>query len=166
MTTATTTEEPARVKTIHRNQNIHTPGTRDAALRRMARTSRWLLGGSVALTGVLTDVAANAFPGHAKPKTGSAKASASARSKHEPLHRPAAAPKTTTTKTAPPAATETTTPAPAEESAAPPAEERATPEPTQPPAAETAPVEEERSAPAPETHEAPPPEEPVVSGGS
>ncbi len=41
----------------------HTPRSRDAALRRLARANRWLLAGSAALTGVLTAVAASAFPG-------------------------------------------------------------------------------------------------------
>ena len=37
---------------------------RDAALRRLDRVNRWLIAGSVALTGVFTEVAASAFPGH------------------------------------------------------------------------------------------------------
>jgi len=37
--------------------------TRDAALARMRRANRWLIAGAVAVTGVLTDVAAQAFPG-------------------------------------------------------------------------------------------------------
>src|SRR5271165_3088325 len=41
----------------------HSPRTRDAGLRKIARVRRWLVGGSVALTGVLTAIAANAFPG-------------------------------------------------------------------------------------------------------
>lgn len=40
-----------------------TSNTRDAALRRVSHANRWLIAGSVALTGVLADVAANAFPG-------------------------------------------------------------------------------------------------------
>jgi hypothetical protein len=40
-----------------------TSHTRDAALRRISHANRWLIAGSVALTGLLADVAANAFPG-------------------------------------------------------------------------------------------------------
>jgi cytoskeletal protein RodZ len=36
---------------------------RDAGLRRLTRIKRWLLVGSVTLTGALSAVAANAFPG-------------------------------------------------------------------------------------------------------
>jgi hypothetical protein len=42
---------------------IHTTHTRDAALRELHRINRWMIAASVVLTGVLTDVAANAFPG-------------------------------------------------------------------------------------------------------
>ncbi len=41
----------------------HTTHTRDAALRRLSHINRWLVAGSVVLTGVLADVAASAFPG-------------------------------------------------------------------------------------------------------
>ena len=41
----------------------HTPGTRDAALRRLAVCNRWLVAGCTAMTGALTAVAASAFPG-------------------------------------------------------------------------------------------------------
>ncbi len=47
----------------------HTPATRDAAMRRLARSKRWLLAGTAALTAALTAVAANAFPG----RTGTAR---------------------------------------------------------------------------------------------
>ena len=36
---------------------------RDSALRRLSRTNRWLIAASVALTAVLAEVAAQAFPG-------------------------------------------------------------------------------------------------------
>ena len=42
---------------------IHTTHTRDAALRQLSHINRWLIAGSVLLTGVLTEAAANAFPG-------------------------------------------------------------------------------------------------------
>jgi hypothetical protein len=41
----------------------HSALARDAALRRLRSVNRWLIAGSVALTGVLTEVAAQAFPG-------------------------------------------------------------------------------------------------------
>jgi len=37
---------------------------RDAAVARLGRLNRWLIAGSVVITGVLTDAAAQAFPGH------------------------------------------------------------------------------------------------------
>jgi len=37
---------------------------RDAGLRRLRRVNRWIGVASVAITGALTDVVANAFPGH------------------------------------------------------------------------------------------------------
>src|SRR5947209_6404884 len=141
------------MKIIHRNEAVHTPGTRDAALRRLARANRWLIAGSAALTGVLTDVAANAFSGH----TVSSAKRTHPHSRHKPLSPPGRAPKPAATQqeASPPAATQPAeTPAPGEATPAP-AEEA------------PAPVEE---APHSEVHEAsPPPEErsePAVSGGS
>jgi hypothetical protein len=50
----------------------HGSQTRDAALRRLGRANRWLIAGSVTLTGVLAEVAAQAFPGKSvhSPATG------------------------------------------------------------------------------------------------
>jgi hypothetical protein len=150
------------MKSIKPNHVPHTVRTRDAALRRLGRTNRWLIAGSAVLTGVLTDVAANAFPGHTVRKATSSGASR-AHTKHKPLAAPAQAPKpaTTSTERAPqPAAPAETTPAEtqpptAESSPAP----QATPEPA--PAEETpAPAAPE---PAPRAEE---PSAPVVSGGS
>jgi hypothetical protein len=44
----------------------HTTHTRDAALLRLNRINRWVIAGSIVLTGVLADVAAHAFPGKNK----------------------------------------------------------------------------------------------------
>jgi hypothetical protein len=44
------------------------PATRDAALRRVSHARRWLIGGAVALTGVFSAVASQAFPGHTLKK--------------------------------------------------------------------------------------------------
>jgi len=42
--------------------------SRDAGLRKLTLMKRWLIAGSVALTGIFTAIAANAFPGKtAKP---------------------------------------------------------------------------------------------------
>lgn len=54
----------------------HTPRSRDAALRRLASSNRWLIGASAALAGVFTAVAANAFPGRTV-KVGTAASSTS-----------------------------------------------------------------------------------------
>ena len=42
---------------------LHSTHTRDSSLRKLSVLNRWLIAGSVTLTGVLTDVAAHAFPG-------------------------------------------------------------------------------------------------------
>jgi hypothetical protein len=47
----------------------HTSRSRDAALRRLHRANRWLIAGSATLTGVLTAVAASAFPGKTLKET-------------------------------------------------------------------------------------------------
>src|SRR5258708_22717934 len=96
------------MKIVHRNDTLHTPGTRDAALRRLARANRWLIGGSVALTGVLTDVAANAFSGHTVHTSSTGK-----RTKAHSAHKPPAPPPPTPQPAAPP-------PQPAPQSSAPP----------------------------------------------
>jgi hypothetical protein len=131
---------------------IHTTHTRDAALRELRRLNRWLLAGSVALTGLFAEAAASAFPGKtAKPATShrgkrTAKptpkpASTSTQALQPPAEAPRAGAETQTSAQAdaPPQDS-----APAQESV--PAQESA-------PAQESVPVQE--SAP-----------EPVVSGGS
>jgi hypothetical protein len=145
------------MKIIHRNEALHTSHSRDAALRRLRGVNRWLLAGSAALTGVLTDVAANAFPGHSKrAATPSAKPH---HSSSKALKPPSQAPRPATTA-------QQTTPAPA------PAEPAAPAESSSPAPAEETPApapEAQTEAPAPETHQeapAPEPSEPVVSGGS
>ena len=52
--------------------HIHTTHTRDAALLKLKRVNRWLIMGSIVLTSVLADVAANAFPGKTKTTAKSA----------------------------------------------------------------------------------------------
>jgi hypothetical protein len=122
----------------------HTTRTRDAALRELRRLDRWLIAGSIALTGMLADVAANAFPGKtikastSKPKAASGQSSGSSAKSSQPLKPPAAAPE-------------------ASQESSPSRETR-----------ESAPPQE--SAPAPEASmeatPSPEPSAPVVSGGS
>lgn len=131
---------------------IHTTHTRDAALQQLHRMNRWLLAGSVLLTGAFTEVAAHAFPGRTVKKTAAAGArtkarahrgSASRRSSTStgsaaPLKQPAQAPQVVETSSSPSARSEASSP-PAD-----------------------APHES-----APESQPEPEPEpEPVVSGGS
>lgn len=53
-------------------------GIREAGLRRLALAKRWILGGSVAVVGVLTAMFANAIPGKTLPgSSGAQRASSS-----------------------------------------------------------------------------------------
>ncbi len=147
----------------------HTPRTRDAALRRLAKSNRWLIAGSAALAGVFTAVAANAFPGHTL-KTGAS--SSRARTGAGASEPPPKAPQSGAESGAEPGAETPSTESPStpgepgttpESGAAP--ESGATPEERTTPEAETAPERApesspESGAPAGEA------EAPVVSGGS
>jgi hypothetical protein len=152
---------------------IHTTHTRDAALRQLHRINRWLIAGSVVLTGAFAEAAAHAFPGRttkpasvSKVKRSGAHALSPSRTTTHSLQPPAHAPQATTESSPespapsqePPAASHD--PAPASEPA--PAQE-AQPAHGSPPAQESTIARE----PAP-AHESPPAEEsaPVVSGGS
>jgi hypothetical protein len=150
------------MKIIHRNEAVHTSHSRDAALRRLRGVNRWLLAGSAALTGVLTDVAANAFPGHSKraaaPSAKPHHSSSKALKPPPQAPRPATTARHTTPAPAPAPAEPAEPAAPAESSSPAPAEE--TPAPAPEAQSETAAPEARREAPAPE------PSEPVVSGGS
>ena len=132
-----------------RGTSPFTPAGRDAGLRRLRTFNRILIGAAVAATGLLTDVAAQAFPGHkravappastarvATPRTDPATRRRRARRRdhaaHHRLHPPAQAPQ----------------PGPAPQQPAAAAQSGPAPQPA--PAAQPAP-----SAPAP-----------VVSGGS
>ncbi|HWD11065.1 MAG TPA: hypothetical protein VG366_04420 [Solirubrobacteraceae bacterium] len=151
-------------------RRIHTTHTRDAALRQLNRINRWLIAGSVVLTAVLADVAANAFPG----KTTKTRAAPKAAKAHKKSSGSAA--KTTTGVLRAPAQSPQASEAQSSQPAAPsePAQEAAPAAPAQ----ESAPAQEASSEPAPEREAAPAqeaaptqeaaPEEsaPVVSGGS
>jgi hypothetical protein len=125
----------------------HRPASaRDAALLKLRRVNRWVIAASVALAGVLSEVAAAAFPG----KT--IQAGASTKSGHSPTRasQPSGSPTTSTGALTPPAQAPQ---APAE--SAPPQEAAPPREPA--PAQESAPAQE----PAPAQESAP-----TVSGGS
>lgn len=146
----------------------HTTHTRDASLRDLQRINRWMIAGSVILTGVLSDVAANAFPGktvkHTTTSSGKAtkkKSGAGAKTTTGVLRAPEQPP----AKAESEPAQESAPSEPAQESA--PAQES---EPTQEaaPERESEPTQEaapEREA-APTQEAAPEAEAPVVSGGS
>jgi hypothetical protein len=145
----------------------HPTHARDSSLRRLSLANRWLVAGSVALTGVLTEVAAQAFPS-------SSKASASHPASSGKRHSDGAAKQTTTHKSlTPPAEAPEGASEPSPEAGSEPAPEatsEAAPEASAP--SEAAPSEE--ATPSPEaTPEAAPeaaPEAessaPVISGGS
>ena len=127
---------------------MHTSHTRDAALRELHRINRWLVAGSVVLTGVFAEAAAHAFPGrtakaasgsHAK-RSGVQPGSASSTSTTSPLQPPAHAPQATSEPTSSPesqAPAQEATTAPEPEPAREPAPARESP-----PAQESAPAQE------------------------
>ncbi len=141
---------------------FHSQHTRDSSLRRLTRANRWLMAGSVALAGLLTEVTANAFPSKSKA-SGSAKSHTSGRAPKRRAHAHKAPAKSLQ---APAQAPQASPEAPVEPSSeAAPAQEAA-PE----PAPEAAPETRAEPEPAPEAAPEPEPEPeasaPVVSGGS
>jgi hypothetical protein len=146
----------------------HTTDTRDTAVRKLQRVNRWLIAGSILLTGVLTDLAANAFPENAAKMSAHGRAKASTpRAHHHALSRV----KTPTGSLKPPAqAPEASAEAPSSSAAAPTGESA--------PSGESVPTQElapepESNRPAetavestPSREPAPEPPEPVISGGS
>jgi hypothetical protein len=149
--------------------SIHTTHTRDAALRQLGRTNRVLIAAAVGLTGVLSDVAANAFPGKtiksaAAGKQGTAKAhGASTTTSTQPLSPPAQAPQATTSTeaTAPAESSQQATPS---QESTPPAEssQQATPSQESTPPAESS----QQATPSQESTPSQEAAPPVVSGGS
>src|ERR1700704_2375715 len=138
----------------------HSTNSRDSALRRLSLSTRWLIAGSVALTGALSEVAAHAFPGKTvKVGVHGGKRAAKRHARHgsqgsaSSLRPPAQAP-----KAAPETHTETAPAQPAE-----PAPERSSeraPERSseQAPGRSSEPAPERSSEPAPEAHSEPMPE--------
>jgi hypothetical protein len=115
------------------------PSGRDAALHRMRVFNRVLAGTAIAFTGVLADVAAQAFPGHSRRISAATRTSkpparrARAHSSHhsDKLSAPAQAP-ATSTQSAPATSTQS---APATSTQSAPAPQPAAPAPTPQPAA-------------------------------
>lgn len=113
---------------MSRTTRALTPATRDAGLRRLRTVNRILIAAAVVLTGLLTDVAAKAFPGHkrtvrrtAVSRTAGVAATTAGRhrqrrhrhSAHHALSAPAQAPTSTAATTAAPQGTTPAAPAPA-----------------------------------------------------
>jgi hypothetical protein len=131
---------------------------RDEALRQLGRLNRWLIAGSIIVTGALTEVAANAFPGKTIKVHGSSghsakrSSSSSTSSTPAPLSAPSQAPQA---------------------SAEPPSQETQQAAPSQETQQQAAPSQETQQQAAPTQESSPPPQEaapeasgPVVSGGS
>jgi hypothetical protein len=147
----------------------HSPRTRDVALNRMRRVKRLVVAGSLVLTGVLTDLAAQAFPGHTVKRAALAPPTTPARSaarshhvrSHHRLRPPAHHPRVHHSAPAAPAQSAPAQSAPAQSAPAQSAPVQsapaAAPAPTPAPAAAPAPTPAPAAAPAPA---------PVVSGGS
>jgi predicted lipid-binding transport protein (Tim44 family) len=142
---------------------INTTHTRDAALRQLGNFNRGLIAGSVVLAAVLTDVAANAFPGKSTKHTPAAKTAVKAKTPTAPTEG--------AESSAPLAAPSQTPSASAESSRTPESSQQAAPESSQ----QAAPEQTQQAAPEPTQHETEPtpqaaPEQessgPVVSGGS
>jgi hypothetical protein len=144
----------------------HSSSGRDAALDRLRWLNRSIIAGSVALTAIFADTAANTFAGGTSQakRTGARHARASSKSEPTqtttrpgPLAPPAESPSNSSEREPEPEATPTQEPAPSE--AAPQTEE---------PAPETQRTEEPRAEtePGPAQAQEEAPEPPVVSGGS
>jgi hypothetical protein len=141
----------------------HATHERDSSLRRLSRVNRWLLAGSLTLTGVLTDVVAHAFPGsaHASSAGTAAKATRHKHPSHSSTHG-----STSTSTLKPPAqapeASESSSEGSGEAPTEPAPEATHEAAPAEEPAREPEPAPEPEAAPEP----APEAEAPVVSGGS
>jgi hypothetical protein len=151
----------------------HTSHTRDAALFQLSRINRWMIAGSVVLTGVFTEIAAHAFPGKAaKPRAAAEHGASPKTSKgssggtsEKPLAAPSQAPQAQEPRAqeaAPPQESAAPAEPAAPESAPPEGGSEAAP---QEPAHEAAPSEPAPQQEAPR-EPGPEPSGPVISGGS
>jgi outer membrane biosynthesis protein TonB len=139
---------------------------RDAALQKLRRVNRWAIAGSVALTGVLSEAAAQAFPGKTvhtgaaansgQAQRGANKSSGSSTTSPGPLRPPEQAPQ----------ASPESEPQESQESA--PAQTPSESNPSTPSQESTPSQPAQESTPAAPAQEAAPPQEsaPTVSGGS
>src|ERR1700753_4313244 len=96
--------EWAESMAMSRTTHAWTPAHRDAGLRRLRTVNRILIGAAVVATGLLTDVAGKAFPGHKRPvrttvpvhtssgTTGDAHARRHAHRRHHSVHHALSAP--------------------------------------------------------------------------
>lgn len=141
----------------------HTTRARDKALRDLHRINRWMIAGSVILTGVLSDVAANAFPGKTVKRGSSSKALAT----HK---RQGSTTKTSTSALRPPQQPPVSSESEPSQPATPSEPAQETPRQESTPSQPEAPAPAQEPTPAqepPSTQErAPEREAPVVSGGS
>lgn len=163
------------------SKSPHSTSSRDRALRRLSLSTRWLIAGSVALTGALSEVAAHAFPG----KTVKIGAHGAAKSRRPAHHSPHGSASSLAPPAQAPRAVQRTPETHGEAAPARPAEpvpERSSePVPEAAPEAHSEPAPEAHAEPTPEAHSEPAPEVrseptpepvpaapegPVVSGGS
>lgn len=141
----------------------HATHARDSSLRRLSRVNRWLLAGSLTLTGVLTEVVAHAFPGSAHASSSGTAAKAT---RHKHSSRLSTHGSSSTGTLTPPAQAPEASESSSEGSSEAPTEP--TPEAAREPAPAEEPAREPEPAPEPEVAPEPAPEAeaPVVSGGS
>jgi hypothetical protein len=148
----------------------HSTHARDAAMAQLSRVNRWLVAGSVVLTGVFAEIAANAFPGHSKRSAAHGAAGSQSRSQGTttnpaPLQSPEQTPGSAerapgSESPAGEAQSSPPTEAPSGQGEAGAAPSEPQPAPETPRASETPPAESTPREPAPEASG------PVVSGGS
>lgn len=154
------------------SSHTRTVNARDAALRKLSRINRFLIAGSVTLTAVLADVAANAFPGKTLHPHPQAKVKGTTARHHSKSPSSGAGSTSTNSQLRPPsqapeAALEPKTESGSGEESAPASEPAPAEETTPTPARESAPAPEPTPEPAPVEEPAPAQESaPVVSGGS
>ena len=141
---------------------------RDSALRRLSRTNRWLIAASVALTAVLAEVAAQAFPGKTIAAARGSQTSPPARAGGHsegspgPLRPPSQAPQAAPEADGEQGAGSTPGQEPAPSQQAAPSQE---PSPSQDPSPSQEPAPGQQAAPS-ESSVPTEPSGPVVSGGS
>jgi len=140
---------------MSRRARAYSPARRDAALRRLRSVNRLLIGASLAATGLLSEVAAQAFPGHARVVARGVPAAAPAAG----FTRRAS----TQVASTPPAASQAASSQPASSQPASTQPASTQPAPTPPAASQPTSTQPPSTQPSSTAAAAPPP---VVSGGS